>query len=333
VAEDYQNFIPAHPRVRLATLPTPLERADRLEAALRDEGVARVPPILLKRDDVLSLGGGGNKVRSLEFSIGQALAAGATDVVTAGRQQSNHCRLTAAACARVGLRAHLALTGSAPEAYTGNLLLDRLFGAKIYFTGSDDRAARAQCVAKIVEDVRAAGAVPYEIPVGGSDARGAVGHMLLAKEIVEQCEARRIDVSTIVLASATGGTQAGLLCGLRKLGRGIAVHAFTVAWPAAELRDAVTRIASELVRDAGAPAVISDDVIIDEGELGAGYGKETDASRAAMAMLARTEGVVADPVYTSKAMAGLLALVREGRLRGESAVVFVHTGGSPALFA
>ena len=156
MTQAYQNLVPPHPRFVLTTIPSPLERAERLEAALRDEGTARVPAIYFKRDDLLSLGMGGNKTRNLEFQIGQALAEGATDVVTAGRQQSNHCRLTAAACARAGLRAHLIVNGVAPEVETGNLLLTRLFGGRIYFTTSEARSWRASWMDAVMAEANKA---------------------------------------------------------------------------------------------------------------------------------------------------------------------------------
>ncbi|HEY8171918.1 MAG TPA: pyridoxal-phosphate dependent enzyme, partial [Dehalococcoidia bacterium] len=196
------DFIPEHPRFRLTALPSPLERAERLEGALGGDATS-VPRIYLKRDDLLSLAMGGNKIRNLEFVIGAALAAGTTDVITAGRQQSNHCRLTAAACVRAGLQAHLVLSGARPARFTGNLLLDDLFGAAIHFTGSDDREARAATIAQTAQRLSADGRRPFLIPVGGSDAVGALGHVLAAREIVQQCDSMGERPTAIVLATAT----------------------------------------------------------------------------------------------------------------------------------
>lgn len=334
VTEAYQTIIPPYPRVALATLPTPLERAASLERALRDEGCARVPRIYIKRDDLLSLGMGGNKIRNLEFQIGQALADGATDVVTAGRTQSNHCRLTAAACARTGLRAHLVLNGMPPPVETGNLLLDRLFGAKIYFTLSEDRAARQAWIDSMAgvsgafEGRRAA-----VIPVGGSDVRGALGHVLAAGELLAQSAALGFTPAAVVLASATGGTQAGLVCGLRRLGSTAPVTGFTVAFTAAEFTPGLVTLASGVAAEIGLPPPAPGEFIVDESMLGGGYGAPTPEAAAAITTLARTEGLVADPIYTGKGVAGLLAMIRAGAFAEDEPVVFIHTGGGPALFA
>ena len=332
MTESYQNFVPPHPRFSLATFPSPLERAARLEAALRAEGCGSVPRIYLKRDDLLSLGMGGNKIRNLEFSIGQALAEGATDVVTAGRPQSNHCRLTAAACARAGLRAHIVLTGAPPPLMTGNLLLGEMLGAKIYWTGSDAREFRDAWVRMIVGGMVSLGRKCFSIPVGGSNARGALGHALAALELTRQCEEIGDMPAAVVLATATGGTQAGMLAGFRKLGSPIAIHGFAVAKSAEELRETVSRIADEVAREIDAPSP-RDSVDIDDAMLGAGYGIPSAAGDAAVLMLARIEGVFADPVYTGKAFAGLLARIRAERFAATDSVVFLHTGGAPALFA
>jgi D-cysteine desulfhydrase/L-cysteate sulfo-lyase len=321
------------PRFRLATLPTPLERMPRLEEALRRDGAEHVPRLYVKRDDLLSLGMGGNKIRNLEFLIGEALERGATDVVTAGRAQSNHCRLTAAACARAGLRTHVVLSGRDPERRTGNLLLDGLLGAEITFVGSDERDARTAAVARVAHDIESAGRRPYVIPVGGSDARGALGHVVAARELSAQASAQGIKMEHIVLATATGGTQAGMLVGFAEAGLGMSITGFAVAKTANELRADVIAIATEVagILDTTPPA--ADRVVVDGSQLGAGYGVPSASGAAAATMLARSEGLLVDPVYTGKGVAGLIALVRAGAFRAEASVVFLHTGGSPALFA
>jgi L-cysteate sulfo-lyase len=329
----YQTFEAPYPRFPLTALPSPLDRIDRLEAALRSEGCARVPRLYLKRDDLLSLGLGGNKVRNLEFLIGDALAEGATDVVTAGRLQSNHCRLTAAACARAGMRAHLLFTGRRPVFRTGNFLLDDLFGAKVYFTGSDDRASRVPWIEMIMGATPDFGRRPYLIPVGGSDARGAVGHALAAQELALQCDVLGDQPAAVVLATATGGTQAGMLAGLRKLGLGTRVHGFVVAKRAQDLVGEVLSMANDVSAAIGGPSIANEDVLLDDAFLGGGYGVPSSAGQTAIELLARTEGVLADPVYTGKALAGLLDLVRAGAFSADDSVAFIHTGGAPALFA
>jgi 1-aminocyclopropane-1-carboxylate deaminase/D-cysteine desulfhydrase-like pyridoxal-dependent ACC family enzyme len=330
---DETNFIPDLPRLRLTALPTPLDRASRLEAALRDEGVAP-PRIYIKRDDLLSLAFGGNKIRNLEFSLGAARADGATDIVTIGRAQSNHCRLTAAACARAGLRAHLVMSGERPALARGNLLLSELFGAAVHFTGTEDRGVRDDTAARIRDDIAARGGRPVMLPPGGSDARGAVGHVIAAQEIVLQCEAIGEQPNAIVVATATGGTQAGLIAGLLMLAIEAAVYGFTVhrSVPDASLivKDLANRLGALLGID---NRFEGDAILMDESQLGRGYGVPSAAGQAAIGMLARTEGLLADPVYTGKALAGLLAMVRAGSIPEDSSVVFIHTGGTPALFA
>jgi len=329
---DETNFAPALPRFRLTALPTPLDRAVRLEARLRSEG-ARPPRIYIKRDDLLSLAMGGNKIRNLEFSIGAAIEAGATDVVTLGRAQSNHCRLTAAACAKAGLRAHLVLSGARPRVSTGNLLLSELLGAQIHFTGADDRVHRDAMARAIAEVITRDGGRPHVVPVGGSDARGAIGNALAALEIARQLGEIDERLDAIALATATGGTQAGLIAGLRRLGLDAAVHGFSVHKRADEAIGEVHRLAEEVARLMGAGGIDRASVQIDDSQLGAGYGVPTSAGQAAIDLLARTEGLLADPVYTGKALAGLLAMIRAGRFEEDAAVAFIHTGGTPALFA
>lgn len=333
MAAEYQNLVPDYPRFPLAMFPSPLHRVERFEAALRDTGTASVPKIFLKRDDLLSLGLGGNKIRNLEFLIGQALAEGATDVITEGRQQSNHCRLTAAACAKAGLRAHLVLTGTRPERFMGNLLLDRLLGARVYFTGSDERSLRQAWVGYLAPVFDSFGGKSFAIPVGGSDVRGTLGHVLLAAEIVEDMDGVGEEPAAVVLATATGGTQAGLLAGLRKLGRATPVTGFAVAKSAEELAHDVARLTTGTAAEIGGPNSDASDVVVDGRGLGGGYGVATEEAQQAIEVLARSEGIFADPVYTGKGLAGLISFVREGRFSGGDAVVFVHTGGAPALFA
>jgi L-cysteate sulfo-lyase len=333
VTPAYQTFEAPFPRFPLTALPSPLERAERLESALRAEAGAPVPRLYLKRDDLLSLALGGNKIRNLEFLIGQALEEGATDVVTAGRLQSNHCRLTAAACARAGLRAHVIFTGDRPSRRSGNFLLDDLFGAKAYFTGSDDRASRQPWIDLLMGSAAEFGRRPYLIPVGGSDVRGAVGHALAAQELVQQFDALGEPLTAIVLATATGGTQAGMLAGLRRLGFDTPVHGFAVAKSADELSPEVLAMAVGVSEALGAPPPKHAEVLLDDSCLGAGYGLPSPAGQAAIELLAGTEGVLADPVYTAKGLAGLLGMVRKSAFSARDSVAFIHTGGAPALFA
>lgn len=328
---DAPNFAAALPRFQLTQLPSPIERATRLEEHLRSEGLTP-PRIFVKRDDLLGLALGGNKIRNLELTIGAALAAGATDVVTVGRAQSNHCRLTAAACAKAGLRSHIVMSGESPRVASGNLLLCRLFGAELVFTGTDDRATRQAMAQQVVEDVERAGQRAHFVAVGGSDPVGAVGHALAAREIVEQMRDRDEPLDAIVVATATAGTQAGMLAGLLKLESKTAVHGFAVNKPAGETAADVHRLGTDVARLIGAGAMDERRILVDDSQLGEGYGAPTRAGEEATRLFARLEGLILDRVYTAKAFAGLLVMVRQRRWHDGQGIVFIHTGGVPVLF-
>jgi 1-aminocyclopropane-1-carboxylate deaminase/D-cysteine desulfhydrase-like pyridoxal-dependent ACC family enzyme len=319
--------IAALPRFPLLDGPSPLAPAPRFAAALG--GGAE---IWIKREDLLPIAFGGNKLRNLEFLIGAALAEGADTLVTAGRRWSNHCRLTAAAGARAGLAIHLVLTG--PRPLPGdegtNQRLDELLGAQIHWTDAEDRAERAALMERVAADVRAAGRRPFVIGVGGSGPIGAAGQVLAGLEVAEQLDAAEIGEATVVLPSATGGTHAGLLTGLALAAPPARrVVGIAVAAADAELRPTISALLSALeplagIRPPDSAIELSDD------QLGDGYGRPSAAADEAARLLARSEGILVDPVYTAKALAGLIARVRDGRLRGP--VVFWHAGGTPGLF-
>jgi len=319
------------PRVPLAHLPTPLEPMERLSAELGG------PRLLVKRDDCTGLGLGGNKTRKLEFLMAEALAAGVDSVITAGGVQSNHVRQTAAAAAKLGLAAHLVLTRNVPrteDGYdrTGNILLDRLLGAEIQIlpAGSDRAAAMEACAASL----RAAGARPYIIPLGGSNATGALGYAACARELLAQVEALRGGVDAIVLACSSGGSQAGLIASLEALGHPARVIGIEVEGNhervAAAVHEVAAAVAERLGLDQGAVAAR---VEVVAGYGGPGYGLPTPQMRRAVEMAARHEGLLLDPVYSGKAMAGLIGLIAEDRFESGDRVVFLHSGGAPALFA
>jgi 1-aminocyclopropane-1-carboxylate deaminase/D-cysteine desulfhydrase-like pyridoxal-dependent ACC family enzyme len=332
--------IAALPRFVLLDGPSPLTRLPRFSAALGDGA-----DVWIKREDLLPLAFGGNKLRNLEFLIGAALADGADSLVTSGRQWSNHCRLTAAAGARAGLAVHLVLTG--PPAARGaagpNQRLDELLGATVHVTATDDRAERAALVEAVAADERAAGRRPYVIGIGGTGPIGAAGQVLAGLEIGDQLgaagvgeaavvlpSATGVGEAAVVLPSATGGTHAGVLTGLALGGLAARrVVGIAVAAPAAELRPAIDSILDGLAPLVGL-RVAPDTVVLEEDQLGAGYGRPTAAAEDAARLLARTEGILVDPIYTAKALAGLVARVRDGRLTGP--VVFWHAGGTPGLF-
>ncbi len=310
------------PRAELTALPTPLERAPRLS---RELGVE----VWLKRDDVGSLGLMGNKVRKLEYTLGEALAQGADSVVTLGAPQSNHARATAAAAARVGLRAVLVMGGERPAGPpSGNLLLDALFGAEVVYAGTEDWAQ----LATRVETLAGERAGAYTLPAGGSSPVGALGFVAAYGELVEQLEAAHVRPRHVYHASTSGGTHAGLMAGHALAGGGPRPVGFDVGQIVPDGRGLVTWLANEAGRLLGADlALVEEDAHLDLSQLGGGYGAFTQGGIEAIALLARTEGVLLDPVYSAKGMAGLLADASAGRIEGP--VVFWHTGGGPSLFA
>lgn len=310
------------PRVSLAPLPTPLERAPRLSEALGVE-------VWLKRDDVGSLGLAGNKVRKLEFAFGEALEQGAPAVVTLGAPQSNHARATAAAAARLGLPAVLVMGGDPPEGTpSGNLLLDTLFGADVRFAGTSDWAQLAATAERIAGELGGA----YLMPAGASSPTGALGFAAAYAELLGQLDEAGLAPGAVYHASTSGGTHAGLLLGHALAGRGPRPRGFDVGQIVPDPRGLVAWLATEAGAMLGAdPGIGEDDVELDLSQLGDGYGAFTDAATEAIRLVARTEGAVLDPVYSGKGMAGLIADARARRISGP--VVFWHTGGGPSLFA
>jgi len=286
--------------------------------------------VLIKRDDQTGLATGGNKARKLEYLMAEALGRECTAVVTVGGPQSNHCRMTAAACRRLGLEPYLLLTGPQPAEAEGNLLFDRLFGAHLRFVDTTDEAAIAVELACLEEDARAAGHRPYVIPLGGSTALGAAGYVEAMRELERQATCR---VDHVVVASGSGGTQAGLVVGAGAWFGGPRVHGVSVSRPREVLVPLVARLADETARLLGVDPPAADAVVVHDCYFGPGYGVMTEDCREAIRLVARTEGLLLDPVYTGKAMAGLVDLVRKGVFERGQTVVFWHTGGVPALQA
>ena len=311
------------PRVELASLPTPFHRLERFGEAVGAE-------VWIKRDDAGPIGLAGNKVRKLEYVLAEARGQGADTIVIIGAEQSNAARATAAACAQTGLRCVLVLSGDEPESPTGNLLLDHLFGAEVHFAGDVGWAELWEASQRIGEDLRAEGATPYTLPAGASSPLGACGFVRAWQELAVQLDEHGVDAGSLYFASSSCGTAAGLLLG-RALGGG--------AGP--ELR--AIGVAPDVVPDvpgyvaglaAGAAELLGADVeipppAIDMGFLGEGYGIPTPECIDAIRLLARTEGIVCDPVYSGKALAALVANARQGA----APAVFWHTGGYHALFA
>ncbi len=324
------------PRYPLAALPTPITDAIRLRQALGGPSVC--PRILIKRDDLTALGLGGNKARKLEFLVADALAQGAHTLVTTGAVQSNHARMTAAAARVAGLRSVLVLTSRVESpALEGNLLLDRLFAADVRFVAAvdpmlavgDDEAV----VAEVVREESAAGRQAYVIPVGGSSAIGALGYVAATEELLGQLQAMGVAPSRLYYGSGSRGTQAGLTLGARLYGAPYALRGVAVSAGEEEKIERARRVANEAAQLLGVSArVDTSDLHTDQGFIGEGYGIPTPEGLDAIDLLARTEAILLDPVYTSKGFAALVADIRAGEIPPGDTVVFLHTGGAPALF-
>jgi len=316
------------PRFPLANLPTPLEEAPRLSTAL---GGVRV---LVKRDDLTGLALGGNKTRKLEFLLGDALARGATVMLTEGPVQSNHCRQTAAAAARAGLQCILVLSSPVDRPpVQGNLLLDALLGAEVHLVR--DRAERAARLMQLAQACVERGERPYVVPTGGSTPLGVAAYIHATLELVHQLTERNQRPTHLFVASSTsGGTHAGLALGAKLLGEPFRVVGVAVEHDGEAIRHRVVNLANEAADLFGLPVRLDpEDVTVEDRWIGPDYGVPDAATIEAMLLAARTEGLVLDPVYTGKAMAALVGYARTGALQPGETVVFVHTGGTPAIFA
>ena len=328
----FYHFLPLDnlPRAQLAHLPTPIDPLPNLSAYLGG------PEIVMKRDDQTGLATGGNKVRKLEYLIAQALEHDADTVITAGSTQSNHARQTAAAAARFGLRCHLVLyapDGTPPPDITGNLLLSRLLGAEIHWT--EERAPYAVTMASIEQDVLRAGGRPYVIPYGGSNAFGLLGYAAAIREFKAQSRGME-PFDTHVFATSSGGTQAGMLlgghlAGLTDTSRFLGI---SVDLPAGAIISRITTLAHSAARLldldwALDPATVE----VNDSYLGGGYAVVGEPEREAVRLVAQHEGILLDPVYTGRAFAGLIDLIRRGTFTRQQRIVFWHTGGTASLFA
>lgn len=331
----YHASVPAIdqlPRARLATLPTPLERGPDLPGGIR---------LWVKRDDLTGLGIGGNKARKLEFLCGEALAAGARTLVTVGAGQSNHCRMTAAAGAVLGLETHLVLSGDRPPELVGNQLLSALFGAHLHYTGAGDsewgvlEIAREALTEQLAED----GLAPHSIPIGGSTAVGALGYVVAFDELMDQCATAGVMPAAVVFTSSSGGTHAGLLAGAarRQAAGHLAPEIVAIGVSKGVIAGVpdVAALAGEVLALLGGSSdqVRAEEVVVDTRWLGGDYGVPTTAGDDAARWAAQHGGWVLDRTYTAKGFAGLLGNVAEGRWTAGADVVFIHTGGLPAVFA
>jgi L-cysteate sulfo-lyase len=314
--------LPAIPRLHFAHLPTPVEELRRLREAL--DG----PRLLIKRDDQTGLAFGGNKTRKLEFLVAEARDQGAKTLVSGGALQSNHCRQTAAAAARFGFRCILVLTGEKPKQPSANLLLDELFGAEIIHVG--DREDRDRILQETFNQAAEKGVRPYLVPYGGSSPTGVLGYAFAMKELMEQ----DLQADWIVFATSSGGTHAGLLLGQRVFGYKGKVLGISVDESENWLKEHVSDLASLTSEKLGERIEFTPgEVLADASHCSAGYGVLTEPEREAIRLFATCEGLLLDPVYTGRAAAGMIDLTRKGFFKKDETVLFLHTGGQPALFA
>jgi D-cysteine desulfhydrase family pyridoxal phosphate-dependent enzyme len=331
LARTAQERLAALPRIPLAPLPTPLEDASRLARAMAPAGPA--PRILIKRDDLTGLAMGGNKVRKLEYHLGEALAQGCDVLVTTGAIQSNHCRVTAAAARKAGLEAVLVLRPGESEAVQGNLLLDHLLGARVRIAAAPDQPTMEGAVAEELEALRRGGRKPYLVPKGASTPLGAAAYLAAFLELSHQAAAQDVAVGAMVFCTGSGGTHAGLAAGAVLAASNVDVLGVSDGASRADLAPIVSDLVRGLSARLGIPLAVPAEAVVVLEEYGGTYGVPTPACLEAIRLTARAEGLLLDPVYTGKAMAGLIDLVRQGRWREDQAVVFWHTGGQPALFA
>ncbi|MCP4418150.1 MAG: D-cysteine desulfhydrase family protein [Chloroflexi bacterium] len=312
-------------RKLIAHLPTPVEKLERLSKHLGG------PEIYIKRDDQTGLATGGNKTRKLEFLVADALAQGCDHLITTGAPQSNHCRQTAAAAARFGLGCSLVLSGEPPKQIQGNLLLDKLLGAHLYWTGDKPRP---EVMAEVANEQRAMGHRPYIIPLGGSNVMGATSYVLAMQELMEQLTTASINIDFIVFASSSGGTHAGIVLGAEIYGFRGQVLGISVDHPADDLKMQVSALATATATHLGVGTVsVAGRVDVNDDYVGEGYAMVAETEREAIKMVAQLEGVLLDPVYTGRAMGGLIDLIRWGAFTRGQTVLFWHTGGAAALSA
>ena len=312
-------------RQRLAHLPTPVHKLERLTKHLGG------PDIWIKRDDETGLATGGNKARKLEFLVADALNQSCDHLITVGASQSNHCRQTAAAAARYGLGCSLVFSGDDPQERIGNLLINEVLGAHLYWSGSQDRN---EVMREVEKELCAMGRKPYQIPLGGSNVMGATSYVWAMKELHEQLVAQHINIDFIVVASGSGGTQAGMVLGSELYDIPGDVLGISVDQPAEKMQIQIAALATATATHLGQETTsVADKVVVNDDYLGEGYAMVGEVEREAIRMVAEKEGILLDPVYTGRAMAGLIDLIRWGAFTRGQTVLFWHTGGTAALSA
>ena len=316
------------PKASLGYFPTPLIELTRLSKTLGG------PNIYMKRDDNTGLALGGNKTRKLKYIIGDALAKGADTVITAGAIQSNHCRQTAGAAASLGLECHLVLGGEEPEQPQGNLLLDKVYGCHIHWTGEN---RKGEDIPALVAQLKAEGKKPYVIPYGGSNELGAIAFIEAYKELNAQREALKVDFSHIIFASSSGATHAGLILGnkiLQTYSQIVGINIDKGEMDKVPFDEHIVSLANSTAQFIAADyQFTADDLILNSDYVGDGYGVIGELEKEAIALTAQNEGILLDPVYTGRAMGGLIDMIRTGQIKATDNVLFWHTGGAPALFA
>ena len=316
------------PRCNLAEYPTPLIQARQLRNEIGG------PDIWFKRDDLISFAMGGNKVRSLEVILQDALDTGADTLITGAGVQSNHVRATAAVAAYKKLDCIAIYWGHKPGSFDGNYRITKMLGAEIRFTGNPERNSVDPCIDEVTDELRSQGKNPYPIPRGGACARGALGHVLAVHELRLQCERYGIKPDAIVFALGSGGTYAGWLLGTRLLGLDWRLECFTVSREPAEVSEQVAALATEAAGLLGLDLSFTrDDAPVHGGFVGEGYGIPSPEGAEAIRTVGRFEGLLLDPTYTGKAMAGYLSGLTHGKFNHQKTVIFIHTGGEPGFFA
>lgn len=313
------------PRFPLATLPTPLDELPRLSQEL---GVR----VVMKRDDLTGFALGGNKARKLEFLVADALQKNCDVLVTGGGVQSNHIRTTAAAARKAGMDAVGVFFASPGGEVNGNLLLDEILGTKLIYAQADKHETEL-VIQRTCDDLRAQGRNPYLIPVGGSTKLGVISYMLAVQELLEQLRSQNISLDAVVITTGSCGTHAGVLAGMKFFGADIPVHGITVSRARTECLERIARLLHETAQFLEHEIVLNEnDIIVYDAYIGEAYAKITPEARSAIFKIAQLEGIFLDPVYTGKAMAGLIDLVERGIFKQGSTILFWHTGGAPGLF-
>ena len=316
------------PRLKLAKLPTPLDRVENLGKSLGNLD------LWIKRDDLTGFGFGGNKVRSLEYLAADAMKKNSNILITGGSHGSNHVRTTMAVAAHLGLKGLAVLSGTRPSTKNGNLLLDQLLGAKLIFTGDENRSNIDNFIEDEVKRLQSLDERPYLIKRGGVSSLGCIGYVSAAMEICSQLKNLNLKPDILLCATGCGVTQAGLLVGFKLMGLNCQIYGITVSRTRDECIAQIKQLIDETEETLGLNSkVTSNDIFVFDEYIGDGYTMPSSKGIEAIHLVAQTEGIFLDPIYTGKAMAGLTDLVKKGHIGLDQKVIFLHTGGSPSIFS